>query len=207
MIGLLRKDLYMTLAYFRMFLILLGVFLAVGFLPAVHENTFFIIYPMIIGMMLPISLISYDERFRWNRTCDAMPCSRAQVVSSKYLLTLISVLLIFGLTILGQSIRLGRAGQIEELSALVPLLLLLGFIGPSLLLPIIFWLGAEKGRLAYFVAVGVVVAAGVFLSTGADSPIVSGEVSLLIPLAALVCLGVFGLSWLLSVKLYQRREL
>ncbi|MBQ6465507.1 MAG: ABC-2 transporter permease [Oscillospiraceae bacterium] len=207
MIGLLRKDLYMTLAYFRVFLVLLGVFLAVGFLPAAHENTFFIIYPMIIGMMLPVSLISYDERFRWNRTCDAMPCSRAQVVSSKYLLTLISVLLIFGLTMLGQSIRLGQAGRIDELARLVPLLLLLGFVGPSLLLPIIFWLGAERGRLAYFVAVGVVVAAGVFLSTGADSPLAFGGASLSIPVAVFACLGLFALSWLLSVRLYQKREL
>ena len=205
--GLLRKDLYMTAAYFRVFLVLLGVFLVVGFLPAVQENTFFVVYPMLIGMMLPVSLISYDERFHWNRSCDAMPCSRAQVVSAKYLLTLISVLLIFALTMLGQAVRLGAAGRLGELSSFVPLLLLLGFVGPSLLLPIIFRLGAEKGRLAYFVAVGVVVAGGVGLSTGADSPLAPGRASLPIPLAVLGCLGVFALSWLLSIKLYETREL
>ncbi len=204
--GLLRKDLYMAAAYFRVFLVMLGVFLVVGFF-AKDVSMFIIIYPMIIGMMLPVSLISYDERFHWSRSCDAMPCSRAQVVSTKYLLTLITVLLIFGLTILGQAVRLGQAGRPEELAALVPLLLLLGFVGPSLLLPIVFWLGVEKGRLAYFITVGVVVAAGVGLSTDAASPIASGGGSLSIPVATLVCLGMFGLSWLLSIKLYKRREL
>ena len=205
--GLLRKDLYMTAAYFRVFLLLLGVFLVVGFLPAVHENTFFVIYPMIIGMMLPVSLISYDERFRWTRTCDALPCSRAQVVSAKYLLTLIAVLLIFALTMLGQFIRLGREGRLEELVQLVPLLLCLGFVGPSLLMPIIFWLGVEKGRLAYFVAVGVVVAAGVFLSTAEDAPFAAGSASIPVAAALILCLGLFALSWLLSIFLYKRREL
>ena len=103
--GLLRKDLYMTLAYFRIFLAMMALFLVVGYFA--EDSMFLIIYPMIIGMMLPVSLLSYDERFHWNRTCDAMPCSRAQVVSSKYLLTLLSVLLLFVLTMLIQGLRRG----------------------------------------------------------------------------------------------------
>ena len=69
MIGLLRKDLYMTAAYCRTFLLILAVFLCVGFVN--EENSFFVIYPMIIGMMLPVSILSYDERFKWNLACDA----------------------------------------------------------------------------------------------------------------------------------------
>ena len=201
--GLLRKDLYMTAAYFRVFLVLLGVFLVVGFF-AKEASTFIVIYPMIIGMMLPVSLLSYDERFRWNRSCDAMPCSRAQVVSAKYLLTLISVLLIFALTMLGQWLRLGPDGRLDELAALAPLLLGLGLVGPALLLPIIFRLGVEKGRLAYFVAVGVVVAVGVGVGRELD-PAAPVSVPLALPIAGSFLL--FGLSWLLSIKLYETREL
>ena len=201
--GLLRKDLYMAAAYFRMFLLLVGVFLVVGFF-AKEASTFIVIYPMIIGMMLPVSLLSYDERFRWNRSCDAMPCSRAQVVSAKYLLTLISVLLIFALTMLGQWLRLGPDGRLDELAALAPLLLGLGLVGPALLLPIIFRLGVEKGRLAYFVAVGVVVAVGVGVGRELD-PAAPVSVPLALPIAGSFLL--FGLSWLLSIKLYETREL
>lgn len=201
--GLLRKDLYMAAAYFRVFLVLLGVFLVVGFF-AKEASTFIVIYPMIIGMMLPVSLLSYDERFRWNRSCDAMPCSRAQVVSAKYLLTLISVLLIFALTMLGQCLRLGPDGRLDELAALAPLLLGLGLVGPALLLPIIFRLGVEKGRLAYFVAVGVVVAVGVGVGRELD-PAAPVSVPLALPIAGSFLL--FGLSWLLSIRLYEKREL
>lgn len=200
--GLLRKDLYMTLAYFRLFLVMMALFLVMGYFA--EDSMFLIIYPMIIGMMLPVSLLSYDERFHWSQTCAAMPCSRAQVVSAKYLLTLLSVLLLFALTMLVQGLRLGRLGRLEELASLAPLLLGLGLVGPALLLPIVFWLGVEKGRIAYYIAVGAVVAAGVFLGMGSEgaqrfSP------SLWAPI--LGCFVLFALSWLLSIKLYEKREL
>ena len=154
-------------------------------------------------MMLPVSLLSYDERFRWSQTCDAMPCSRAQVVSAKYLLTLLMVLLLFALTMLGQGFRLGRLGRLPELVELVPLLLGLGLVGPAVLLPV-FRLGVEKGRLAYYIAVGVVVAAGVAL--GLDD---GGAPLRSFPLWLSVAAGflLFALSWLLSIRLYETREL
>lgn len=200
--GLLRKDLYMTLAYFRIFLAMMALFLVVGYFA--EDSMFLIIYPMIIGMMLPVSLLSYDERFHWNRTCDAMPCSRAQVVSSKYLLTLLSVLLLFALTMLIQGLRLSRLGHLEELASLAPLLLGLGLVGPALLLPIVFWLGVEKGRIAYYIAVGAVVAVGVGIGMNSDgAPAFSASVWA--PIAATILL--FAASWLLSIRLYEKREL
>lgn len=203
MIGLLRKDLYMTFAYFRVFLLMVALFLAVGVFG--HDvGMFVIVYPMIIGMMLPVSLLSYDERFHWSRSCDAMPCSRAQVVSAKYLLTLLSVLLIFALTMLGQGIKLAGSGRLAELADLAPLLLGLGLVGPALLLPIMFWLGVEKGRIAYYVAVGVVVALGVGVGMNSGgAPVFSAPVW--VPTAAASLL--FAVSWLLSIRLYEKREL
>ena len=145
MIGLLRKDLYMAWAYCKTFLLILAVFIAVGL--SGEENSFFILYPMIIGMMLPVSLISYDERFKWHLCCDAMPVSRAMVVSSKYVLTLLTVLLVFVATMLAQWFRLTRMGNVERLWELPGLLLPIGLVGPAILMPVIFRLGVEKGRI------------------------------------------------------------
>ena len=204
MIGLLRKDLYMTAAYCRSFLLILAVFLGVGFVN--EESSFFVLYPMIIGMMLPVSILSYDERFKWPTACDAMPCTRAQVVSSKYVLTLLMVLLVFVLTMLIQGIRLFRLGAPERLWHLPALLLPVGLVGPALLLPVIFRLGVEKGRLFYYLLVGLVCAAAVIFSYGAPQSL-SAQVR--VPDLALIVgsLALFGLSWLLSVFLYRRREL
>lgn len=205
MIGLLRKDLYMTWAYCRFFVVILGVFLGVGLVNG--ENSFFVIYPMIIGMMLPVSILSYDERFKWHIACDALPCSRAQAVSSKYILTLLLVGLIFALTMLIQGIRLSRAGDLAQLWELPGMLLPVGLVGPAVLLPVIFRLGVEKGRIFYYVLVGLVAASAVIFSSGQSPEIPTAQVQL--PGLALVLgsLVLFALSWGLSILLYQRREL
>ncbi len=205
MIGLLRKDLYVTASYCRSFLLILAVFLGVGLVNG--ENSFFVVYPMIIGMMLPVSILSYDERFKWHIACDALPVSRAQAVSSKYILTLLMVGLVFALTMLVQGIRLGRLGELEQLWELPGMLLPIGLVGPALLLPVIFRLGVEKGRLFYYVLVGLVAAAAVIFSSGQAPVNPTAQVQL--PGAALVLgsLALFALSWGLSIALYQRREL
>jgi hypothetical protein len=204
MIGLLRKDLYMIWAYCRMFLLMVAIFLVVSCLGK-DENGFFTIYPMIIGMIIPVSLISYDERFKWHVACDAMPVSREMAVSSKYLLTLLSVLVVGALSMLAQGIRLSRVGELSALWELPGLLLPIGLIAPALLLPAIFRLGVERGRIFYFVLVGVVCAAGVMLGTGTRAALRVQGISA--PLLCLASVVIFALSWLLSIFLYQRREL
>ena len=205
MIGLLRKDLYMAWAYCKTFLLILAVFIAAGL--AREENSFFILYPMIIGMMLPVSLISYDERFKWHLACDAMPVSRAVVVSSKYVLTLLTVLLVFALTMLAQWFRLSHLGAVEQLRALPGILLPMGLVGPAILMPVIFRLGVEKGRIFYFVLVGVVCAAAVFFGSGQNPVNPTAEIALPGWVLVLVSLGIFLLSWPLSIALYKKREL
>ncbi len=205
MIGLLRKDLYMAAAYCRTYLLILVAFLGVGLVNG--ENSFFLIYPMIIGMMLPVSILAYDERFKWHLACDTLPCTRAQAVSAKYILTLLLVLLVFLLTMLVQGIRLYRLGNPEPLRDLPGLLLPIGLVGPAVLMPVIFRLGVEKGRLFYYLLVGVICAAAVFLSSG-ESPI-NPMAAAKLPGAVTVIgsLVLFALSWGLSILLYQKREL
>ena len=205
MIGLIRKDLYMAWAYCKTFLLILAVFIAVGLTG--EENSFFILYPMIIGMMLPVSLISYDERFKWHLACDAMPVSRATVVSSKYVLTLLTVLLVFVLTMLAQWFRLSRLGAVERIWELPGILLPMGLVGPAILMPVIFRLGVEKGRIFYFVLVGVVCAAAVMFGSGQNPVNPTAEIALPGWALVLVSLGIFLLSWPLSIALYKKREL
>lgn len=203
--GLLRKDLYMMWAYCRTFLLIVAVFLVVG---AVQEdNSFFVLYPVIIGMVLPVSILSYDERFKWHITCDTLPCTRAQAVSAKYVLTLLTVLAVFLLTMLVQGVRLTRLGTPERLWELPGMLLPIGLIGPALLLPVIFRLGVEKGRLVYYLLVGVLCAAAVFFSSGEGPVDPSAQAHLPVVPLVLGSAVLFGLSWLLSIALYRRREL
>lgn len=199
--GLLLKDFYMSVKYLKTFFFLIFVFSVTSVFSG--DNLFTYIYPTVVASMLPVSLLGYDEKFRWNVYCDALPCSRAMVVSGKYLLSLILIIIVFLLSTVTQLIRCNINGSgIQELSTLMPVLLSLGLLCPALVMPAVFKLGAERGRIAYYVAIGFACALGVLipsdLVTGWSLPMIC-----VVPIAVVI----FVLSWLLSIQLYKKRVL
>ncbi|OLA14706.1 MAG: hypothetical protein BHW14_03740 [Coprococcus sp. 43_8] len=82
--GLLRKDLYLMIKYCRLFFILIIVF---SFAGAWNNNLFFALYPITISSIIPVNLLSYDEKSNWSLYACTFPCSRKEIVSSKYILT------------------------------------------------------------------------------------------------------------------------
>jgi hypothetical protein len=199
--GLLRKELYLIWAYCRIFLLMIAVFIVAGALG--DQTDFMVVYPMVIGMIVAVSTLSYDERSKWNVACDAMPVSRAQVVSSKYIVALGSVLVVFVLILIAQGIRLTALGRLPELAHLPAKLLPLGLLGPAVLLPVMLALGVEKGRIIYFIAIGVVCALGVGMGKMPEAQLGTAPESLILLLSC----AIFAASWLLAIRLYEKREL
>ena len=202
--GLLKKDLYMILKYGRTLLVMSVLFL--GMSVVAEENFFFIVYPVLLGGVLPVTLLSYDERFGWNRYCDALPITRRQVVDERYLMSLLSFLALYVLTLLVQALVLLPKGRGEDLLELAGLLPCLGLVAPALMLPITLRWGVEKGRILYYFIIGVIVAAGLVFSSDFVGP---GKAIGRWGTAAVLLVSVvfFVASWLLSVKLYEKREL
>ena len=58
--ALILKDLYQLKAYCKSLLLIVGVFTLV--IPFSDGNLFFCIYPVMMISMLPMTLLSYDER-------------------------------------------------------------------------------------------------------------------------------------------------
>lgn len=202
--GLLRKDLFMILKYGRTLLIMCVIFLAMSIVA--EENFFFIVYPVLLGGVLPVTLLSYDERFGWNRYCDALPITRKQVVDERYLMSLLSFFVLYVLTLAVQAAVLLPKGRGEDLLELAGLLPSLGLVAPALMLPITLRWGVEKGRIVYYFIIGVIVAAGLVFSNsfvGTDRELGRGSAAAVL----LVSVAFFAASWLLSVKLYEKRDL
>ena len=204
--GLLRKDLYMIWSYGRTLLVISAIFLFSSVFMPSEENFFFVAYPVLMGGILPVTLLSYDERFGWNRYCDALPLTRKQVVDERYLMTLLSFLALFAVTLAVQAVVLLPKGRREDLVQLAGLLPCFGLAAPAILLPVSLRYGVEKGRLVYFFIIGLVVAAGLVFSS--DLLQVSGAIGNGGVAAVLLgALLVFGASWLLSIRIYAKREL
>lgn len=202
--GLIRKDIYMIWNYGRMLLLMSVIFLAVS--AVAEQNFFFVIYPVLSGGILPVTLISYEERDGWNSLCDAMPISRKTVVDERYVMTILCFLAVYLLTMAVQAVVLTAKGRAAELVQLACLLPGVGLMAPAVMLPVTLRWGVEKGRYAYYIFIGVVVALGLMGANAIGD--MSGEIGGLgmgaIPVAAVL---LFAVSWLIAVRIYEKREL
>ena len=198
--GLLLKDYYMTVKYCRMLILMVLIFAAVS---AVSNSIFLISYPFIIAGVLPVSLYAYDEKSGWCSYADAMPYSRAQQVSAKYISALVFICLVMLICTVGKALT--GDSFIEDFSLLV-MLCGTGLLSAAVLLPFVLKFGSEKGRWAYYavIIIACVIAAAVFDTGSAVALELTGTAAACI-LAG--CVLLFGLSWLLSIKIYEQREL
>ncbi len=206
--GLVLKDLYMMKKYCKAYLLIAVVFIAISF--ASSENLFFVFYPCLLCGMIPVNLLSYDERSKWLQYSETMPYTKGQIVSGKYLIglgTQVTILLITGIA---QAIRISINGTfvLGEYLVLMMLLLIMSLLASSITLPFIFKLGVEKGRMAYYIMVGIVCASSI-ASSNLLSGGVQAEIKLkgILPLICLVGIGIYALSWYLSVVFYKNREI
>lgn len=200
--ALLYKDWLVTKKYLRMVLLMVFCFALTGIV-GVGRVRFFSVFPMVMCAALVSSLISYDERFHFDRTCDQMPVSRKLQVSEKYLLGLIYLAIVFALCWIGVA-RHTPAGSARSL--MTAAMLAAGLLPAALMLPLIFKLGMEKGRIFYF----IIYFGGLFLSmvgtdAASDAALSFGTRETLLTL--LLLLALYALSWLLSIRFYAGREL
>ena len=205
--GLLLKDFYMTVQYCKIFLLFEIMFWLVAFF--VEDSVLFLLYPTLMAGLIPMTLLSYDERDRWDKYSDALPYTRSQRVSAKYLIGFL-----FGAVGLAVSIAVGAARMLyrnnfslSELLVVCTLVLIAGLIGPVFLLPCIFKFGVQKGRIAFYVVIGLACAlAASMAGSGFDTEIPGASLPGLGLAAGVLCL-LYPLSWRLSVLFYQRREM
>lgn len=206
--GLILKDLYMMKKYCKYYLFLAIIFIAVSFVGT--DNLFFIFYPCMLCGMIPVNLLGYDERSRWLQYSETMPYTKAQIVSGKYLIGLgaqIAIILVVGIS---QALRMGIGGKLilEEYLVLMMLLLVMSLIASSITLPFMFKLGVEKGRMAYYFMIGIV-CAGAIISSNLLSYEIQAKIKLnaILPPLCLVGIGIYALSWYLSIIFYKKREI
>jgi hypothetical protein len=91
---------------------------------------------------------------------------------------------------------------------LMMMLFIMSLFASSMTLPFMFKLGVEKGRMAYYIMIGIVCGGSVpfsrLLSSDLSAQITFNSV---LPLTCLIGIGIYALSWYLSVIFYKKREL
>lgn len=210
--GLLLKDLYMAAKYCRVYPIIVLVFAAASIFS--DGNIFFLFYPILMAGIIPVTLMSYDEKSRWEVYSGAFPYTRKQLVTVKYGVALLVLGCSVALIAAVQGIHLVFSAKADWLgyALLLAVMLPLGLFPPCILLPVMFRFGVDKGRIVFYAVIIVVCGAlgalgALDLGTGAAaflSGLGSGwTIAAVLAAGALLFLG----SWRLSIHFYQKREL
>ena len=111
--GLLLKDLYMMRKYCRSYLVIVGVFTIMAVvLPFVEDGNrstlFLSAYPVLLAGILPVTLISYEEKSKWNQYVGIFPYTKREQVSVKYLDMLAVLSIGLSLAAISQGVTLGN---------------------------------------------------------------------------------------------------
>lgn len=204
--GLILKDLYMMKKYCRAMLLIAVIFLAAALFNT--DSSFFLIYPAVFAGMIPVTLISYDEKFRWSSYCRVLPYSAKQIVFSKYLLIIllaVALLVIYG--ILAAVLLIAGSDMSMNISALLPVIFTLSVAGPSLILPFIFRYGVEKGRIVFYIVIILLCALAASITainSALPDTLSAGAVNTALVAGAAV---IFILSYSISLKCFKAKNI
>ena len=96
---------------------------------------------------------------------------------------------------------------LKEFLVLMMLLLIIASVASSLTLPFVFKYGVEKGRVAYYVMIGVV-CAGSIITPNIFKDSLQNEIQLnsVLPIGCIVGIAIYVVSWCLSIEFYKKRE-
>ncbi len=212
MIGLLVKDIYNLGKNVKQ----LSISLVLFFVLAVNMKSasYLVFMMLLLSSMLVLTSLSYDEMAKWDKYALTMPIKRSELVKGKYilflLLTSISTIIsnVVGM-ILTTIFELESVKELlfTSVSATSGIILLY-----SILFPVIFKLGVEKGRIMIYVIFAI---PAIVLSAGAQF-LKKLNINITIPtieellkywfFLPIILIVVVYISYLISVGVYEKKE-
>ena len=204
--GLLVKDFIMIKKHGTILLIVSALFFILSL--AAVQSMYFSYYSVALISLLPVTILAYDEAYKWNKYEVILPVDKKLAVCEKYLLLIIFVIpailiecLVFYFTL---------HFSLDNILSLMYLMLFCGLIAPIIVLPVTFRFGYLKGKLTNILIVGILAASisvinaknisGGTLIEGNFTPVRDAF------MFAVIAVVLFIISLLISANVYKKRE-
>ncbi len=194
--GLLLKDFLVLTKQMKLFLILILIMSIAGGVSIAS-------IAILLGAMLPMTAMAYDEQSKWNDLVVMMPYSKKNIVLCKYALGYLCMAGASIVFVVAQVIV--SAIQPKDLSANLYMILfaiLCGLLLIAINIPISFKYGVQKGRIVLIVFIGISVAAGSILKDVIPE-IPTNMISMLPSMTILAALVLNVVSVLISLRIKQ----
>ncbi len=204
--GLLLKDLFTLRKQGKVYLLLIVFYL---FYSIVTKNVSMM--SAMIAMLCaiaPITTLAYDENCKWDRYALSMPISKKMMVLSKYVFGLLLILISMVIVAPLSMVVVTYTGEMAFKPAFIILLMVnaIAVLFISVLLPLLFKFGVEKGRLLMFV-IFFIPMAFVYIYKKTNLGLPSKEtLTSLGYLSPLLLLIIFLISIAISIRIYEKKE-
>lgn len=218
--GLILKDFQTIKSYKSTALFMIVIFIGNSFLNN-EMNTFLPVFMPLCFGMLAISSFSYDNLAKADKYILTFPINKKDMVKARYiyilLITLSGSLLGFILTVLIQWVKLGNIIDTEVIGN--NLAIIIGSLSGIMFLqafqiPIMYKFGAEKGRIIQMIMI-VALMLGISLITTVLMKFFETSLYTLIIMLKDYLIAIIGitvvvlyiLSYIISCKIYEKKEI
>ena len=209
MLGLIKKDFLLIKANLKSMIIIFVIYIILAF-----QGTFDVTFIVpLIGIMLFIPTFSYDDFNNWNSYAVTLPDGRRNVVRAKYIASIILTVILGAVALAisaGISYTKTNSINVDEIMSSLMGTMLSSVIIISLLYPSVFKFGATNGRIILFAVVFGAAGIGALIAQFVDMTSIINIINRLdnysliaIPIISVILLGI---SYLISNKIYQRKE-
>ncbi|WP_254306729.1 ABC-2 transporter permease [Clostridium sp. 001] len=174
-------------------------------------------YTILFASMLVINTMSYDNIAKWDKYALTMPVARKDVVFSKYLVSIISSLMGAAISValcFAQEIYRHNLDAMGILSV-TGIILAMGFLFISFILPIVYKFGVEKSRIFIFV-IFIIPFAVIMLGRSKFaklklSPLAVQYMNIILQylpvIVLLITILIIVVSYSISVKIYSNKDM
>lgn len=164
----------------------------------------------IAGSMMSMSAFAYDEQSKWEAFGAAMPNGRRNLAAGRYgfflLGTLGSAAAILVLSLVLHVLGLLDEG-FEEMLVVMAACVLVAVLVNCVTIPLTFHFGAEKSRVITMIAFGVFFAVVLFFALRLEEHSEPAWLGLwLIPVMVLALLAALAVSFLIAVRICEKKE-
>lgn len=208
MLGLIKKDMLMVKNNLKILLISFIIYIIFGF---TNDMDISFIIPFMISMIF-ISTFSYDDYNNWHAYAATLPNGRNNVVKSKYIATIIFIFIATIISIIFSIIYANIKNNInieEIISSCMGSTIAIVFI-ISLIYPLLFKFGSEKGRIALFIVsfalIGIVSVSSEIMTLDISKKLIvflENNMPLIFVFCTVIMLSI---SYIISVKIYSKKE-
>lgn len=209
--GLLAKDFYMMLKTNSLLWYIVIIAFYTVCLSISMESM--LIISLILVITIPTTSISYDELSHWQQYSLALPYSRKQIVTSKYIFTILIELLfaVVGAILIGVDMIKQNEFRADQLVCFISMMMFMGAIYPTFALPFNFLLGTSKARFVLIAFMAFTFAAVFSLAPqlrdfSTLEKLVDNNAYLLSAIILAVESVMLLVSWYISVKIYEKKE-